>query len=103
MFVKRDRTSDAWISRPGQDCFSAAEEAILLKCRDVAEGASSYIDGEIDWWRKLQFKLHLSMCRHCQRYVDQMAAMVNLLRASPQEPPAPEVLESVVEHFRSQR
>lgn len=75
----------------------------MLKCRDVAEGASSYIDGEISWWRRLQFKLHLSMCRHCQRYVDQMAAMVNLLRASPKEPPAPEVLESVVEHFRSQR
>jgi predicted anti-sigma-YlaC factor YlaD len=81
----------------------AAEEIHLLKCRDIAEGASAYLDREVSWWRRLQFKLHLSMCQHCRRYVDQMEAVVRLLRTQPTEPPAPEALDAIVEQFRSQR
>lgn len=41
----------------------------MLKCRDVLEQADAYLEQQLSGWQRLQFKLHLLLCRHCRRYI----------------------------------
>lgn len=58
----------------------------MLTCREVTEMANAYLDREMSWPEKAQFRLHLMMCKHCRRYVDQLAKTVALLRHPPVAP-----------------
>jgi len=55
----------------------------MLKCRDVAEQASEYIDRELSWRGYLAVRLHLLMCRVCREYVRQLALVTRALRHLP--------------------
>lgn len=59
----------------------------MLTCRQVTEDADRYLEADLPWRRRLQVRLHLTMCRHCRRYVDQLARTVAMLRALPASPP----------------
>lgn len=58
----------------------------MLTCRQVTEDADRYLEADLPWRRRLQVRLHLVMCRHCRRYVDQLARTVAMLRALPAPP-----------------
>lgn len=57
----------------------------MLKCRDVAEQASAYIDHELSWRGRLGVRLHLMMCRLCREYVRQLSLVARTLRHLPAE------------------
>ena len=61
----------------------------MLKCRDVSEQATDYMEGALPWRRWLGMRLHLFLCGMCRAYLDQLQKTVALLRgrALP-EPPA---------------
>ncbi len=59
----------------------------MLTCRQVAENADRYLGADLPWRTRLQMRLHLMMCRHCRRYVDQIARTIAMLRALPAPPP----------------
>ena len=44
----------------------------MLSCREVADRASALIDGELSTWDALQMRLHLAMCKGCNRFIGQM-------------------------------
>ena len=52
----------------------------MLNCREVTRQADQYIEGGLTRRQRFAMRLHLMMCRHCQRYIRQMRA---LLRAIP--------------------
>ena len=54
----------------------------VFSCRDVAERASDYLDRDLSLRSRLQFRLHLFLCRDCRRYIDQLGRMPALLRSS---------------------
>lgn len=58
----------------------------MLTCHEVSDRASRYLDAALPMRERLGMRLHLMMCRHCRRYVDQMAATMALLRQLPDEP-----------------
>lgn len=68
----------------------------MLTCREVTECASDYLDGNLPFGRRLAFRLHLMMCRHCRRYVDQLARTVALVRAAGREATDPEAVDRIV-------
>lgn len=43
----------------------------MLKCKDVTEYTSHYLEGDLPWHRKLSWGLHLFMCGPCKRFVRQ--------------------------------
>ena len=53
----------------------------MLKCKDVAELASRYVDNDLGVMQRTQMRLHLMMCKHCSRYVRQIRETVSLLGA----------------------
>lgn len=73
---------------------------IVLSCREVAKSASDYLDANISWRRRLQIRLHLVMCGHCRRYVDQLARSIAALRGLKEATMEPETAEQVIAALR---
>tara|TARA_R110001606_G_scaffold399222_2_gene582419 strand:- start:76288 stop:76521 length:234 start_codon:yes stop_codon:yes gene_type:complete len=44
----------------------------MLQCKEVAEEASNYIDGDLSFIKRVGLFLHLLMCRYCRNYVHQL-------------------------------
>ena len=44
----------------------------MLKCREVSEQMSEYIDGEVTPLQRGRLAFHLLMCGHCRRFFHQM-------------------------------
>lgn len=55
----------------------------MLSCKEVATRASALIDGELGMWQALQMRLHLAMCKGCQRFIDQMRTTRDLTETVP--------------------
>ncbi len=66
----------------------------MLKCRQVTRLAATDDYQELGFMKKMEFKLHLMMCSHCQRYFSQMMSMGRQAReSSKQYEAAPEQLD----------
>jgi len=55
----------------------------MITCKDVSERASDLIDGKLNPWQTLQMRLHLAMCRGCERFVGQMRTTRDLTESTP--------------------
>ena len=54
----------------------------MLSCREVSERASDLLDGRASWRVRAEARLHLLMCQHCRRYVEQLKLTVHALRTT---------------------
>ncbi len=60
----------------------------MLSCKEVATRASALIDGELSTWEALQMRLHLAMCKGCERFIGQLRTTRDLTESLPAtEPP----------------
>lgn len=57
----------------------------MLTCQELTELVTEYLDGRMPFARRMQFQLHLGMCRHCRAYLEQMKATVRTLGKLPAE------------------
>jgi len=76
---------------------------MMLKCQQVAERASDFLDAKLTLRARLQMRLHLMMCRFCREYVRQMALIVRTVRRLPRDEPPANVKASLLSAFRSER
>lgn len=53
----------------------------MWNCRQVTQRASDHLERGLPWHARLQVRLHLLVCRACERYVRQMALTRDALRA----------------------
>jgi anti-sigma factor RsiW len=68
----------------------------VLRCRDIPELASDYLDHQLPVRRRLAMRLHLFICVNCRVYLSQLRQTVGLLHRLPQRPPAPETEDAVL-------
>lgn len=61
----------------------------MLRCKDVAEVASDYVNRDLSLVKRLQVWWHLKMCAVCARYVQQIRHAVAVLRRVGRDAPAP--------------
>jgi len=55
----------------------------MLKCRDILELADAYLANELNKWQRMQFRLHLAVCRNCRRYVRQLKLTQKVCQSLP--------------------
>lgn len=58
----------------------------MLKCREVSEQMSDYLDGESGRWRRLEVAIHILMCGHCRRFFRQLRLVSRSVRYSAEPP-----------------
>jgi len=73
----------------------------MLKCRQIAEQASQYIDGELSLWGRMQYRTHLMMCHHCRLFVHNFKAGIAMLDRLHREKTPQDKVERICGHVRS--
>ena len=76
----------------------------MWNCRQVTERATDYLEHDLAWLERLQFRLHLLMCRACERYLGQLRLTRDVTQAlrTDDAPPPPELREAF-RTWRSER
>ncbi|MBE0487233.1 zf-HC2 domain-containing protein [Marinobacter sp.] len=69
----------------------------MLMCRDLAEIASDYIDGELNRRQSLTVKMHLMMCKDCRTFIGNLRASSNLLSVHSASRPDEQFLRQIDE------
>jgi anti-sigma factor RsiW len=75
----------------------------MLTCKELTEIVTDYLEGRLSFMQRLQFHLHVGMCRHCRAYLRQMKMTVKTLGKLPDEPIPAGVRDELLERFRSVR
>ncbi|MCC6215996.1 MAG: zf-HC2 domain-containing protein [Polyangiaceae bacterium] len=75
----------------------------MLTCQELTELVTEYAEGRMGPWRRIEFWMHLGMCKHCRAYVSQLRATVRAVGALPPEPVPPEVKDELLERLRHMR
>jgi hypothetical protein len=44
----------------------------MFQCKDVAEEANNYINGDLPWRKRIGLFLHLVICSCCRNYLQQL-------------------------------
>lgn len=57
----------------------------MLKCRDIVERGSDFIDQDMTLVQQLEFRVHLMMCRRCRTFVGNLRKVVLLLHRAPED------------------
>ena len=76
-------------------------KAKVLRCRDMPELASDYLDHTLPLHRRFAMRLHLSICTACTNYYAQVRKTIALLRGMPSSPPPAETEEHILAALRS--
>ncbi|MFT5719871.1 MAG: putative anti-sigma-YlaC factor YlaD [Motiliproteus sp.] len=52
----------------------------MLKCREIVAQSSTYLELEMPFGRRLEYRMHLLMCQHCRRFIRQFSAATQMTR-----------------------
>lgn len=69
----------------------------MLMCRDLAEIASDYIDGELTSPKNLSVKMHLMMCKDCRTFIGNLRTSTDLMKAHLSGKPNEELMRRIEE------
>ena len=70
----------------------------MLTCKDVSDAASDYLEGPTTFVQRFSFRLHLTMCKHCRRYITQLRLSIDVAqKISQPSKPTDEEIEALVE------
>jgi anti-sigma factor RsiW len=72
----------------------------MLNCQQLTELVTEYTERRLSLVRRLQFEMHLGMCRHCRAYLQQMRITVRTLGKLPEEPIPEAVKQELLVRFR---
>lgn len=53
----------------------------MLSCRDISQHASALLEQELSMRQRIAVRMHLLLCRHCRRFINQLACLTAALRA----------------------
>ena len=48
---------------------------MLMKCKEVSHPIASGSADELGFMKRLELRMHLAMCRHCQGYANQIKSL----------------------------
>lgn len=69
----------------------------MLKCRDVAEHGSHFLDRKIPWYKLPGWYLHLFICGNCRRFIRHLRTAIKVAAGLPRKPTAPEKVAAVMD------
>lgn len=55
----------------------------MLKCREIEQLASDYLDKDLSFRQRMAFKMHLFMCHNCRNYLRQLKTTISSIKLIP--------------------
>jgi len=71
----------------------------MLTCKQIAELATSYAEGQLGLADRLRFQLHLGLCANCRTWVRQLKATARALGRLPAPELPPELEAELLRRF----
>ena len=71
-----------------------------LNCLEVRKLSSKYLEGDLPPSRLQMFRNHISSCRLCQSFIDNLASVVNMLSSLPRVQSPPTLKQSIIEAMK---
>ena len=75
----------------------------MLKCRDVSELSSDYLDGQLPLRKRVQIRFHLFMCTHCRRYLRHFQSTITLIKKLKKTKANQQQVESVMGRIQKEK
>lgn len=75
--------------------------SLMPSCKDITKHSSDYLDRQLPWWERIGYWLHLMMCVHCRRYLEQFKLTIRTL-GKIQEASPPDVSKQQVQDIVEQ-
>ena len=75
----------------------------MLKCKDIANVASDYLDDNLDWKKLFFVKLHLFICVNCKRFVRHLLTTIRYIGGMKRQTAAAEETKGVMSLLPNQR
>ena len=72
-----------------------------MTCKELTELVTNDLEGEMPPWRRLDFRLHVWLCRHFRAYVRQTKAAIRMIGMMPEEMTLPECPDELLHRFRN--
>lgn len=58
--------------------------SLMPSCKDITEDASDYLDRHMPLQKRLRFMLHIFICVHCRRYLQQLKLTIATIKNAPE-------------------
>jgi len=68
----------------------------MLSCKEITQLTSDYLDHELGFIKRMQFRMHLFICKNCQRFVEQFKTTVAAAKNLKTEKPSDETVNNQV-------
>ena len=79
--------------------------SLMPSCKDITKHSSDYLDRQLPWWKRVGFWMHLMMCVHCRRYLEQLKLTITTLGQTKEAVP-PDVsaqqVQAIVDQMQKQ-
>ncbi len=72
----------------------------MLKCKEVTEQASDYIDHNLSWRQRLSVVVHLFICHYCRRFIRHLRITRNFGQRRPSPVANDDEVASVMEKIK---
>ncbi len=72
----------------------------MLTCKKLVENGSEYLEGDMSRWQRFKFKMHLFMCTHCKRYIEQLKQTISMIGISPKQAPSEELHQKLAKEYQ---
>jgi anti-sigma factor RsiW len=74
-----------------------------VSCNDIADFLMAYLDGTLPLAQRMNFKLHISLCPDCRRYIDSYKKTIEIGRIANDVPPIADPPEELVQAILKSR
>ena len=71
----------------------------MLSCKEITTLASEGIDKEMPFFRRMQFNMHLLICKNCRQFIEQMETTINTISRLEPIKPSDEVINNQVDQL----
>lgn len=71
-----------------------------MTCQELVELVTDYFEGALSAEDRARFEMHLSGCRHCRLYLEQMRQTMRAVGSLAADAVAPEVTDALRRQFR---
>ena len=68
----------------------------MLKCKQVSEQASEYVDGNVSGLHKVKFQMHLMMCTHCRSFIKKIKLTKDMVAKLSPMPASDDQLDKIM-------
>jgi anti-sigma factor RsiW len=72
-----------------------------ITCQELVELVTEYLEGTLPRRDRARFERHISGCKHCTAYLDQMRITIRTVGRLPAESLQPDARDALLETFRS--